>query len=81
MAALVGGRRAGRGPALDLRVDVGAANYLVAHVVDAAATTTRLRAAGIGVRDATSFGMPAALRLSAQPPDAQAALCAALAGR
>lgn len=64
--------------ALDLRVDVGAANYLLVHVGNATATTSRLRAAGIGVRDATSFGIPTALRLSAQPPAAQAALCAAL---
>lgn len=65
--------------ALGLRVDVGAANYLLVDVGDGEATTRRLRAAGIGVRDAASFGMPATLRLSAQPSNARAALRAALA--
>jgi histidinol-phosphate aminotransferase len=64
--------------ALDLDVEVGVANYLLVHVGDAAATARRLRATGVGVRDATSFGIPTALRLSAQPPAARAALCAAL---
>lgn len=37
-----------------------------------------LRARGVAVRDATSFGLPGAWRLSAQPPEAQAALLQAL---
>jgi histidinol-phosphate aminotransferase len=35
---------------------------------------TRLRAAGIKLRDATSFGLPGHVRLSVQPPEAQDAL-------
>jgi histidinol-phosphate aminotransferase len=64
--------------AADVAVTVGAANFLLAHVGDAAGTTARLRRDGIRVRDATSFGLPGALRLSAQPPPAQQALLAAL---
>ena len=64
--------------AAGVAVTTGPANYLLAHVGDAAATSARLRRAGIRVRDATSFGLPAALRLSAQPPAAQDALLAAL---
>lgn len=37
-----------------------------------------LRAQGIKLRDATSFGLPGEWRLSVQPPVAQQALCAAL---
>jgi histidinol-phosphate aminotransferase len=37
-----------------------------------------LRAHGVALRDTTSFGLPGAWRLSAQPPAAQAALCRAL---
>lgn len=59
-------------------VTVGAANFLLAHVGDATGTAARLRRDGIRVRDATSFGLPDALRLSAQPPAAQEALLAAL---
>ena len=58
-------------------VTVGPANFLLAHVGDAAGTAARLRRAGIRVRDATSFGLPDAVRLSAQPPGAQEALLAA----
>lgn len=64
--------------ALGIRVEVGRANYLLADVGDAAATTQALRACDIGVRDATSFGLPSMVRLSSQPPDARAALIAAL---
>jgi len=64
--------------AADVPVTVGAANYLLAHVGDAAGAAARLRRDGIRVRDATSFGLPGALRLSAQPPPAQDALLAAL---
>jgi histidinol-phosphate aminotransferase len=59
-------------------VTVGAANFLLAHVGDAASATAVLRRDGIRVRDATSFGLPGALRLSAQPPPAQEALLTAL---
>jgi histidinol-phosphate aminotransferase len=59
-------------------VTVGPANFLLAHVGDAAGTAARLRRAGIRVRDATSFGLPDAIRLSAQPAAAQEALLAAL---
>lgn len=64
--------------AADVPVHVGGANFLLAAVGDAATTAARLRAVGIRVRDATSFGLPDTLRLSAQPPAARAALVAAL---
>ena len=41
-------------------------------------TAMALRAQGIKLRDATSFGLPGWWRLSAQPPEAQAALGVAL---
>lgn len=63
---------------LGVAVDVGRATYVVAHVGDAAAVTDRLRRRGIAVRDATSFGLPGALRLSAQAPAARTALVTAL---
>jgi len=44
------------------------------HTLDVAA----LREKGIKLRDASSFGLPGQWRLSAQPPEAQAALSAAL---
>lgn len=59
-------------------VTVGAANFLLAHVGDAATIASALRRGGIKVRDCTSFGLPDTLRLSAQPPPAQEALVAAL---
>ena len=46
--------------------------------VDAVALCAQLRARGIKLRDATSFGLPGWVRLSVQAPDAQAALQAAL---
>jgi len=46
--------------------------------VDLPALLAFLRTHGIQLRDATSLGMPGYVRLSAQPPDAQAALAAAL---
>jgi histidinol-phosphate aminotransferase len=64
--------------AAGVTVTVGPANFLLAHVGDAAGTAARLRRAGIRVRDGTSFGLPDTLRLSAQPPAAQEALLAAL---
>lgn len=59
-------------------VTAGAANFLLAHVGDAAAVTARLRGRGIRVRDGSSFGLSDAVRLSAQPPVARTALLAAL---
>ncbi len=44
-------------------------------------TPAALRAQGIAVRDATSFGLPGWMRLSVQPPAAQRALLAALTQR
>ncbi len=41
-------------------------------------TAAALRAQGVAVRDTTSFGLPGAWRLSAQPPRAQAAMMQAL---
>ena len=64
---------------LGVPVDVGDATFLLAHVGDGAAVTVRLRDCGIRVRDASSFGAPDAVRLSAQPPPARAALTRALA--
>lgn len=64
---------------LDIAVTASTANFLLAHVGDATVKTASLRDAGIRVRDATSFGLPDALRLSAQPPQAQDALLTALA--
>jgi histidinol-phosphate aminotransferase len=71
-------RLARRIAAIGRGVEPGAANYLLAEVGDAAAVTRGLRARGIRVRDASSFGLPGWLRLSAQPPEAQDALLAAL---
>ena len=50
-----------------------------AHGAGLAADLDRLRAAGIKLRDTTSFGLPGHVRLSVQPPVAQDALRAALA--
>ncbi len=52
--------------------------------VDLSAALPALRAQGIKLRDATSFGLPGAVRISVQPPAAQQALAAAcqqVAGR
>jgi len=57
----------------------GAANFLLAEVGRASAISTALRASGIRARDASSFGLPAWLRLSAQGPVARRALLRALA--
>ncbi len=62
---------------LDWTVMPSDANYLCAeplHPVDAVA----LRAAGIKLRDATSFGLPGHWRLGVLPPEAQTALRCAL---
>ncbi|MBY5162275.1 aminotransferase class I/II-fold pyridoxal phosphate-dependent enzyme [Salsipaludibacter albus] len=54
------------------------ANWLLAEVGDAGTVTPALRTRGIRVRDASSFGRPAHVRLSAQPPPAVEDLLAAL---
>ncbi|HLI26357.1 MAG TPA: histidinol-phosphate transaminase [Chloroflexota bacterium] len=54
-----------------------AANFLLAEVGDAAATTAALRQRGIQVRDCTSFGLPGHIRLGARPLAECAALVAA----
>lgn len=50
----------------------------VCAVPPQALNVSALRAQGIKLRDASSFGLPGQWRLSAQPPEAQAALRAAL---
>lgn len=62
---------------LDWTVMPSEANYVCAappHALDAPA----LRTAGIKLRDTTSFGLPGHWRLGVLPPEAQAALRAAL---
>ncbi|WP_372657506.1 aminotransferase class I/II-fold pyridoxal phosphate-dependent enzyme [Hydrogenophaga sp.] len=57
------------------------ANYFCARApqnVDEVLDVARLRAKGIKLRETTSLGLPQHWRLSVQPPDAQAALSAAL---
>jgi|DewCreStandDraft_5_1066085.scaffolds.fasta_scaffold03668_6 histidinol-phosphate aminotransferase len=54
------------------------ANFLLVRVGAATAVAAALRRHGLRARDATSFGWPAWLRLSAQPPRAQRRLLAAL---
>jgi histidinol-phosphate aminotransferase len=56
------------------------ANFLLVRVgQQATEVARRLRERGIRVRDATSFGLPGWLRLSAQREEAIEALLAALA--
>jgi histidinol-phosphate aminotransferase len=62
---------------LGWRVLPSAANFLLVEVGDAAAITRALRAAGIYVRDCTSFGLPRHVRLAARPLAECAALIAA----
>jgi len=64
--------------ALGLEVRESSANFLLVRVGRATLVARRLRSEGIRVRDCTSFGLPDWLRLSAQPPEAQAALLEAL---
>lgn len=65
--------------ALGLAVRESPATFLLAEVGDAGAVTGRLRAQGLRVRDASSFGLPAWIRLAASPPPWRDALLAALA--
>ncbi len=70
---------AGRLRGVGIDVEVGAANFLLARVGDASRIAGTLRRRhGIGVRDATSFGLADHLRLSAQPPAAIDALSSSL---
>ena len=61
-----------------LAVRESPATFLLARVGDAAALTRRLRAQGLQVRDAGSFGLPDWVRLAAAPPPWREALLAAL---
>ncbi|MER3480660.1 MAG: aspartate aminotransferase [Meiothermus sp.] len=61
-----------------LEVRESPANFLLVRVGAATRVALALREAGLRVRDCTSFGLPEWLRLSAQPPEAQAALLEAL---
>ncbi|HZS02772.1 MAG TPA: histidinol-phosphate transaminase [Chloroflexota bacterium] len=62
---------------LGWRVLPSAANFLLVEVGEAAAVTQALRAAGIYVRDCTSFGLPRHIRLAARPLAECAVLVAA----
>ena len=64
---------------LGLEVRESPATFLLARVGNARRVSRRLRAAGIRVRDASSFGLEDRIRLSAQPAPARKALLAALA--
>ncbi|TBH20835.1 pyridoxal phosphate-dependent aminotransferase [Thermus thermamylovorans] len=64
---------------LGLEVRESPANFLLVRVGRATEVARALRARGIRVRDATSFGLPEWLRLSAQREEAQEALLEALA--
>lgn len=64
---------------LGLPVRESPATFLLARVGHATQTARRLRAHGLRVRDATSFGLPDWIRLAAAPPERQADLLAALA--
>lgn len=56
-------------------VQPGLANFMLARPQQPVpALLAHLRAQGLKLRDCTSFGLPGALRLSVQPPPAQAAL-------
>lgn len=57
--------------ARSLAVREGPATYLLVRVGPAGEITRALRTRGVRVRDATSFGLPDWLRLSAQAPAAQ----------
>ncbi|MES2938657.1 MAG: aminotransferase class I/II-fold pyridoxal phosphate-dependent enzyme [Pseudomonadota bacterium] len=61
--------------AMGWRCEASDANFFACEPgVDTAALLVRLRGQGIQLRDCTSFGLPGVLRLSVQPPEAQAAL-------
>ena len=64
---------------LRLTVRESPATFLLVEVGNGSGVAARLRAAGIRVRDARSFGLPRWIRLSAQAAPARKALLAALA--
>jgi histidinol-phosphate aminotransferase len=66
--------------ALGLKVRESPANFLMVRVGGATAVARALRERGLRVRDATSFGLPEWLRLSAQREEAIEALLEALEG-
>ncbi len=59
----------------------GDANFLLVEVGDATATRARLARQGLFVRDASSFGLPAWVRISIQVPAANQRLLQALGSR
>ena len=63
-----------------LAVRESPANFLLVRVGNAGAVARLLRARGLRVRDASSFGLPEWLRLAAAPPSWREALLGALAG-
>ncbi len=63
---------------MGLSVRESPANFLLVRVGRATEVARALRARGIRVRDATSFGLPQWLRLSAQKEEAIEALLEAL---
>jgi histidinol-phosphate aminotransferase len=64
---------------LGLPVRQSPATFLLARVGAATPIAALLRARGLRVRDATSFGLPAWIRVAAAPPEQQRALLTALA--
>ncbi|MET0284804.1 MAG: aminotransferase class I/II-fold pyridoxal phosphate-dependent enzyme, partial [Polyangiales bacterium] len=60
------------------RVHPSAASYQLVEVGDAARFTSRLRVHGVQVRDCSSFGLPAHVRVAALPEPARRGLAAAL---
>ena len=66
--------------ALGLEVRESPATFLLARVPRATEVTAALRSRSLRVRDATSFGLPDHLRLSAMPPPARTNLVKELTG-
>lgn len=62
---------------LGLQPAASVTSFLCARL-PAAADTAALRRSGLAVRDTASFGLPGCMRVSAQPPEALAALLLAL---
>ncbi len=66
--------------ALGLQVQEGAANFIMVRVGDAAAVRRALLQQGCLVRDCSSFGLPAWVRIAVRRPDESELLVRALAG-
>ncbi len=63
--------------ALGLRAQPTSANFMLVHVGDAAAVRAALLRRGVNVRDCTSFGLPAYIRVVARPiPECERLLAA-----